>query len=130
MLDPRRALWRQVVRVRRDADAPEVEVISVPSALDGGVGADLATAVVADGVGEAVELRGLQLKEHALQRARVIGAAAAVVRVAPFVLALAVVQEREELRHQKIRTSCPRHRHGVVRSDGGVGIGGGRQRQE
>jgi hypothetical protein len=35
-------------------------------------------------------------------------------RVAPFVLALAVVQEREELRDQKICTARPRHCHGMV----------------
>jgi hypothetical protein len=52
--------------VRRDADAPEVEAVGVPAALDGGVGADLATAVVADGLRQAVELCGFELEENAL----------------------------------------------------------------
>jgi hypothetical protein len=66
VLDARRALRRQIVLVRRDADAPEVEAVGVPAALDGDVGADLATAVVADGVGEAVKLCGFELEENAL----------------------------------------------------------------
>jgi hypothetical protein len=52
--------------VRRDADAAEVEAVGVPAALDGDVGADLATAVVADGLRQAVELCGFELEENAL----------------------------------------------------------------
>jgi hypothetical protein len=52
--------------VRRDADAPEIEAVGVPAALDGGVGADLAAAVVADGLRQTVELCGFELEEHAL----------------------------------------------------------------
>jgi Zn-dependent alcohol dehydrogenase len=66
VLDARRALRRQIVLVRCDADAPEVEAVGVPAALNGGVGADLATAVVADGLRQAVELCGFELEENAL----------------------------------------------------------------
>ena len=94
--DSTSAFLGKILIARLDPYAAEIKAIGIPARLNGRVRADFAAAVMTDGVSQSVDLCWPQVKEPALKGASVIRATRPMANILPLVLALTVVQEREE----------------------------------
>lgn len=107
-LDPAATLLGEVLVGRFDFHTAKIESVAIPATLDRRIGADLAAAVMSNGIGETIELRRAEFEEATLQRAREFGTAIPMPGNTPLVLELTVVQKRKEFDHEHIRSTRPR----------------------
>lgn len=82
----------------------EIEAVGVPTCGNGRVVMISFARVPRAGVMQQIELRIRQLKHFPAQARRVARSARSVIRIAPLILPLAVVKQREESHHGFIRT--------------------------
>src|SRR5688500_3163310 len=90
-----------------DADSRQVEAVSIPARADGCIVAHLALVVPDQGVLKLLETLVVQLKELASDRPPPVGGPLAVLGVVKLVLALGVVQHREEADDAKVASASP-----------------------
>lgn len=102
------------VDVRPDPDPPDVEAVSVPAHLHGGIGEDEPLGVESAGVLEQLELRRGELEVGTIELLGVRRGAHAVPWVRLFVGAAAVVEQGEQLDDERVGVDDAREASAVL----------------